>query len=112
MSRVSLRAKSILDAYLAQPAGLDVSAPEASGYEFQSGGVVDMLEKLQDQFTGEKRKLEKDELGAQQGYEQVMQQLADDVENAEFEINKKTKLRAETQQNKAQKEGDLAQTTK
>jgi uncharacterized protein YoxC len=41
-----------------------------------------------------------------------MQQLADDVENAEFEINKKTKLRAETEANKAEMEGDLAQTTK
>jgi len=109
---VSQRSKSVLDSFLNQPAGLEVSAPEANAYEFQSGGVVDMLEKLQDQFSGEKRKLEKDELGAQQGYEQVMQQLADDVENAEFEINKKTKLRAATEEDKAQKEGDLAQTTK
>ena len=29
-----------------------------------------------------------------------MQQLADNIENAEFEINKKTKQRAETQQSK------------
>jgi uncharacterized protein YoxC len=108
---VSQRSRSVLDAYLAQPAGLDVSAPEANAYEFQSGGVVDMLSKLQDQFSGEKRKLEKEELGAQQAYEQVYQQLSDDIENAEFEINKKTKLRAETEENKAQLEGDLKQTT-
>merc|ERR550537_637666 len=41
----------------------------------------------------------------------MMQQLADNIENAEFEINKKTKHRAETEQLKAEKEGDLAQTT-
>jgi len=111
LKRVSLRAKSVLDSYLEQPAGLDVSAPEANAYESQSGGVVDMLNKLQDQFSGEQRKLEKDELGANNAYEQVMQQLADDVENAKFEINKKTKLRADTEQNKAEFKGDLAQTT-
>merc|ERR1719207_446638 len=71
-----------------------------------------MLEKLSDEFSTKKRELEKDELGAQQGYEQIMQRLADDVENAEFEISKKTKLRAETEAKKAQMEGDLAQTTK
>merc|ERR1719409_2210333 len=48
---------------------------------------------------------------AQQGFEQIMQQLADNIENAEFEISKKTRHRAETQQNKADCEGDLAQTT-
>merc|ERR1719409_1288810 len=48
---------------------------------------------------------------AQQGFEQIMQQLADNIENAEFEIAKKTKHRAQTQENKADFEGDLAQTT-
>ena len=28
--------------------GLDVVAPEANGYEFQSGGVIEMLEGLLD----------------------------------------------------------------
>merc|ERR1711959_138227 len=49
-------------------------------------------------------------LGAQQGFEQISQQLADNIENAQFEINKKTKQRAETQQAKADAEGDVAQT--
>merc|ERR1719324_1764754 len=88
-----------------------VSAPEANAYEFQSGGVVDMLEKLMDKFSSKKTSLEKEELGAQQAYEQIRQQLADNIENAEFEISKKTKLRAETEQNKADLEGELAQTT-
>merc|ERR1711881_203029 len=70
-----------------------------------------MLEKLNDQFSSKKRELEKDELGAQQSFEQISQQLADNIENAEFEIAKKTKHRAQTQENKAQLEGDLAQTT-
>merc|ERR1719162_770997 len=64
-----------------------------------------------DEFSSKKTDLEKEELGAQQGFEQIMQQLSDNIENGEFEIAKKTKHRAQTQENKAQLEGDLAQTT-
>merc|ERR1719174_494394 len=39
-----------------------------------------------------------------------MQTLADNIENAEHEISKKTTLRAEAQQAKAEAEGELAQT--
>merc|ERR1719386_578100 len=108
---VPAASKKTLTSFLQQAPELEVSAPEANAYEFQSGGVVDMLEKLNDQFSSKKRELEKDELGAQQGFEQIMQQLADNIENAEFEIAKKTKHRAQTQEEKAQAEGDLAQTT-
>merc|ERR1719409_2107870 len=108
---VPVASKKALTSFLQQDPELAVSAPEANAYEFQSGGVVDMLEKLNDEFSGKKTELEKDELAAQQGFEQIMQQLADNIENAEFEINKKTKQRAETQESKAEQEGDLAQTT-
>merc|ERR1719409_1131525 len=108
---VPLASKKALTSFLQQDPELAVSAPEANAYEFQSGGVVDMLEKLNDEFSGKKTDLEKEELGAQQGFEQIMQQLADNIENAEFEIAKKTKHRAETQQNKSDMEGELAQTT-
>merc|ERR1719395_528561 len=108
---VPVASKKALTSFLQQAPELDVAAPEANAYEFQSGGVVDMLEKLNDEFSSKKTDLEKEELGAQQGFEQIMQQLADNIENAEFEINKKTKHRAETQQHKSDMEGDLAQTT-
>jgi len=104
--------KKALTSFLQQAPELEVSAPEANAYEFQSGGVVEMLEKLNDEFSTKKRELEKEELGAQQAFEQIMQQLADNIENAEFEIAKKTKHRAQTAEEKAQLEGDLAQTIK
>ena len=66
-----------------------------------------MLEKLNDEFSSKKTELEKDELGAQQGFEQIMQQLADNIENAEFEINKKTKHRAQTQEAQAARRANL-----
>merc|ERR1719272_1749559 len=110
---VPVASKKALSAFLQQPAQVEKGQAdgEANAYEFQSGGVVEMLEKLNDEFSTKKTELEKDELGAQQAFEQIIQQLSDNVENAEFEINKKTKHRAQTQENKAQLEGDLAQTT-
>merc|ERR1719271_2180533 len=103
--------KKALTSFLQQAPELAYDAPEANAYEFQSGGVVDMLEKLNDEFSTKKTELEKDELAAQQAFEQIFQQLADNIENAEFEIAKKTKHRAQTEEAKAEAEGDLAQTT-
>jgi len=87
-------------------------APEAYGYEFQSGGVVDMLLKLSDEFATKKTELEADEMSAQHAFENMLQQLTDNIENAEHEIAQKKVLRAETEEAKAEAEGDLAQTEK
>lgn len=110
--------KRALFAFLQQPSveampdeRLLRSSPEAYGYEFQSGGVVDMLEKLKDQFSGKKYELDMEEKNRQHAFEQIMQQLTDNIENAEHEIAKKTALRADTQAAKADAEGDLAETT-
>jgi hypothetical protein len=53
-------ARKVISAFLSQgdelgqePEELSVTAPEANAYEFQSSGVVDMLEKLQDKFEDE-----------------------------------------------------------
>merc|ERR1719160_2282409 len=85
-------------------------APEAAGYEFQSGGVIEMLEKLQDEFVTKKTDLEKEELTAQHTFEQIMQQLTDNIEKASQEISRKTKRRAETEEAKSENEGNLKQT--
>jgi len=109
--------KRALVAFLQQPTDdttpdemLFREAPEAAGYENQSGSVIDMLEKLKDQFEGQIYDLEKEEMTAQHAFEQIEQQLSDNIENAEHEISKKTATRAETEQAKAEAEGDKAQT--
>jgi len=122
LSLIPLATKKALTAFLQQPVAdsipdampddqLSYAAPEAYGYSFQSGGVVDMLVKLQDQFKSKKADLEEEELKAQHAFEQIIQQLSDNIENADHEINKKTALRAETEQQKAGAQGDLAEAT-
>merc|ERR1719326_2463503 len=51
LSLIPAEAKKAIDLFLMQtgvqdPEGLAVSAPEANAYEFQSSGVIEMLEKL------------------------------------------------------------------
>jgi len=119
LSMIPLSTKKALAAFLQQPVAdsipdampddrLSIAAPEANAYEFQSGGVVDMLVKLEDQFETKKTELEEEELKANHAFTQIMQQLADNIENANHEINKKTTLRSETEQQKAEAQGNKA----
>jgi len=61
LSLIPDSAKRAIDVFLQEPEGLEVSAPEAYGYEFQSHGVVEMLEKLLDELIAERTKLKKEE---------------------------------------------------
>jgi chromosome segregation ATPase len=109
---IPTRAKSALASFVQRQPDemLFRTAPQAYGYEFQSGGVVEMLERLLDQFTTKKRDIEAEELKAKSAFEQLTQQLTDNIENAEHEISKRSEMRASTQTTKAEAEGDLAQT--
>merc|ERR1719327_329216 len=100
------------DSEVVQPEGLSVSAPQANAYEFQSGGVVEMLEKLLDKFRDERSTLEKDELGAKHAYEMVMQDLQDSTEAAEQVMGRATVTKAERETAAAEAKGDLEETTK
>jgi len=89
---------------------LSYEAPEANSYEFQSGGVVEMLEKLGDEFKTKKYELEMEELKTQHAFEAMIQQLSDNIEIAENEISKKSATRGKKMKLKATTEGDKAVT--
>merc|ERR1719229_572426 len=102
-------AKKTIDAFLQQEPdeGLAVSAPEAYGYEFQSQGVIEMLEKLLDKFMGERTVLEKEEMNSVHAFEMLIQDLTAQLEQANQDRTEK----AEKLQAKADAEGDLTETT-
>eukprot|EP00746_Dinoflagellata_sp_MGD_P161180 gnl/MRDRNA2_/MRDRNA2_88229_c0_seq1.p1 gnl/MRDRNA2_/MRDRNA2_88229_c0~~gnl/MRDRNA2_/MRDRNA2_88229_c0_seq1.p1 ORF type:complete len:689 (-),score=206.35 gnl/MRDRNA2_/MRDRNA2_88229_c0_seq1:46-1953(-) len=110
---VPKRIKTALNAFLqqAQDPAATYSAPEANAYEFQSGGVIDMLQKLKTEFKKQKTELEEEEMNAQHGYEGMLQKLNDEIENADAEIKRRTKISAERQQDQADAEQSLTQTT-
>merc|ERR1719352_2221399 len=76
MNLIPADAKKAIDLFLMQdPEGLAVSAPEANAYEFQSSGVIEMLEKLLDKFIDERTTLEKEEMNSKHAYDMLMQDL-------------------------------------
>jgi len=112
LSLIPASAKSAIDAFLqADPEGLAVSAPEAYGYEFQSQGVIDMLEKLLDKFIEERTALEKKEMNAKHAYDMLMQDLTAEIKQATQDRTDKSETKAKTLQAKADAEGDLEDTT-
>merc|ERR1719352_1809760 len=94
-----------------EPEGLAVSAPEANAYEFQSSGVVEMLEKLLDKFIDERTTLEKEERNSVHAYEMLMQDLKAQIAQATQDRDEKAEAKANTLQHKADAEGDLKDTT-
>jgi len=109
-------AKRTIDAFLAQEPeeadaeGLAVSAPEANAYEFQSHGVIEMLEKLLDKFIDERTTLEKEEMNARHAFEMLIQDLKAQVEQATQDRDEKAETKAKKLQAKAAAEGDLQDT--
>jgi len=114
LPRVSKSAQRALNAFLQTDTEQDpmsVSAPEANAYEFQSGGIVELLEKLKYQFQDERTALEKEEMEKKHAYEMMMQDLTDEIERATAEKGRKTKTRAQRQEDAAAAKGDLSDTT-
>jgi len=108
---MTAKARIALVALLATVANpLDIEAPEASGYESQSDGVIKMLEELRVRFRGEKTDLEKEEMSNRAAYQSIMQRLTDQIELAEQETAQQTKHRAQRKGDLAEAKGDMAET--
>merc|ERR1719343_344310 len=105
-------AKRAIDAFIQEdPAeGLAVSAPEANAYEFQSGGVIEMLEKLLDKFIAERTTLEKEEMNSKHAYDMLMQDLKAQIAQATQDRDEKAEAKAQALQSKADAESDLKDT--
>jgi len=110
---IPAEAKKAIDAFIQEdPAeGLAVSAPEANAYEFQSGGVIEMLEKLLDKFIAERTTLEKEEMNSKHAYDMLMQDLKAQIAEATSDRDEKAEAKAQALQSKADAESDLEDTT-
>merc|ERR1719159_1270421 len=114
LNKTPKQAQRALQAFLQSgqdPEGLSVTAPEAAAYEFQSDGIVDMLEKLKDKFADERNQCEKEEMEKKHAYSMMMQDLQDEIERATAEKGRKVKSKATREEDAAGFKGDLADTT-
>merc|ERR1719486_975236 len=83
-----------------------MEAPEANAYEFQSGGVVSVLEKLKLKFEDQRLALEKEEMTSKANFEVLLQQLTDDIKADNAAIKKKTATKAKRLEDAANAKGD------
>jgi len=103
-------AKAVLESFLSTSE--EAGAPEANAYEFQSGGVVAMLEKLKIKFEDQKLGLEKEEMNAKANYQTLMQQLTDDIKADKKSADSKTAAKAGRLEDAASAKGDKVVTEK
>lgn len=101
--------RRMIDAFLSENSfgPLDVTAPEASGYQFQSQGVIDMLEQLLDKLTAQRTSLEKEETRQKHAFGMLMQDLSAQTEQAKQDRGEKAELKAKKLQDKADATGHL-----
>merc|ERR1719491_2334502 len=102
-------AKAVIASFLemSQP---DLGVPEANAYEFQSGGVVGMLEKLRLKFQDQRSALEKEEMNAKHNFEMLLQKLTDNIREDTKIAGKKTSTKAQRLADGATAKGDLKST--
>merc|ERR1740130_2684150 len=106
LSGVSTQEKALINSFLALDASAEAGAPEANAYEFQSGGVVSLLEKLKLKFEDQRLTLEKEEMTSKGNYQVLLQQLTDDIKADNAAIQKKTAMKAKRLGDAATAKGD------
>lgn len=114
--RIPEKARSIVTAFLGMIksddplGGMDYSAPEANAYEFQSGGIVAILKKLQDEFRSKLSDSQKEEMNSAHAAEMILQDLTDSAENAASNIERSTSRKQGKSEHKAKDERRLKST--
>jgi len=86
-------------------------APEANAYEFQSGSVVQLLEKLTIRFKDERLALQKAEINSKHNFEMLLQQLTTNIKRNSDSASEKSAMRAGRLKDAATAKGDLEVTT-
>merc|ERR1719375_2511716 len=108
------RVKAMVSAFMAMDSDDDQAPtpPEANAYEFQSGGIVDMLKKLQDDFRKQAKQCDKEEMNSKHAYDMVMQDLTTSISQAKADIEAKSADKEKKSEKIAEDKGLLAATMK
>merc|ERR1719261_108159 len=85
-------------------------APDVAAYEFQSGGIVEMLNGLLDKFEKQLSEVEARETSAQQNYDLNKVQLTDMISHSQKNRDEKAATKADLSAKSAEAKGDLART--
>merc|ERR1719310_75332 len=104
--------RRVLAAFMQETAQLEVakSAPAVNAYEFQSSGIVALMEKLLKKFKGELDQVETEESNEVSNYDLEVIQLSDTIDYLKKEIEEKSVLKSKWASAAAQAKSDLAST--
>jgi hypothetical protein len=115
---VSAHSRAIIDAFLkkAQHDPAEVLLEESSvqtpkTYESSSGGIISMVKDLGAKFKEEKYAVETEFAKKEHASQMVVQDLTDNLERANKEFSMKSSTKSQREKDKAEAEGDLADTT-
>jgi len=84
--------------------------PAVAAYEFQSGGIVQLLEKFLDKFKGELADIEEAESNQAHNYKQEMLHLSDTIDYSNKEHEEKSVLKTKRTAESANAKGNLVDT--
>jgi prefoldin subunit 5 len=87
-----------------------VGAPEADGYEFQSGAVTEMFSDLEHKMADERSDGQKNEMNQKHSYDMLMQDLVNRLDRTKDERAKDTAEKAKKTQKLADAQGEKADT--
>jgi len=116
VQRLPQKAKDIVVAFIGMLQGKaeaedpDYAAPEANAYEFQSGGLIELLKKLQDEFREKLSTCQKEEMNSKHAYDMVAADLTDSIENSGKDIQEKTAEKERKTAKKAENTKQVAAT--
>merc|ERR1719155_49569 len=86
--------------------------PAVAAYEFQSGGIVQLLEKFLKKFQGELADVESEESNQAHNYDLEMIHLSDTIAYLKKEVEEKSVLKTKRASDSAADQSDLASTKK
>merc|ERR1719324_1062410 len=86
--------------------------PAVNAYEFQSGGIISLLEKFLKKFQGELEEVETEESNQAKNFDLEMINLSNTIDYLKKEIEEKSVLKAKRSKESAQAKSDLASTKK
>jgi chromosome segregation ATPase len=116
LKRMPEHAKKVLASFLATDSEITVSHSLAhkqtpKGYEFQAGGIVEMLTDMKEKFEDELNALEKEFLGTVHAYEMMSMELKNSIATADKTRAEKAKMKSGREEAAAAAKVDLVDTT-
>mmetsp|Transcript_16263 Transcript_16263/g.35588 ORF Transcript_16263/g.35588 Transcript_16263/m.35588 type:complete len:692 (+) Transcript_16263:37-2112(+) len=99
--------KATIEAFIsAREISTETGVPEANAYEFQSGGVMKLLEKLRLKVQDERLTLEKAEISARSSHQMLADSLASRIQLSKKAMSAKTASKAQSLSAAAAAKGD------